>query len=883
MSTIRRSWYGLDELSKKRVLAALDRMLRDGSFFSIAKFHGWPDNQERRADGSAEFGYCEHATERFGGWHRVFLSQFEARLKKADKANGNDGTIALPYWDWIQNPTVPRELLQWREFPTSGIPQRYRNLAGLDQQKRSRFTTPSGGISLAVTRNRVNNKTNEVRNMWRLVNFPQFISKSGPNNGGFRDLEQIHDSIHGEVGGIMGDLDLAAFSPLFWLHHCQIDRLFQTYLELNGDSESEVSRDAVSRPLAPWNTRVGSTFELRGFRYDKLAHNLVPLELRRNKNTQRSGMFQELTLNDTMPSAATDVTEPKKFKPATTIKITLDQKRVNLHSYNVYAFALPIGLRGFVPHGPPSGWDQNKYFVGRCTILHGRDIRFCSNCQGSNAKTINLDIGEGLNKIGINRNQCDVVVFYHDITHGRIWDAKQVYEKRLINDGKPHEFTGPFFADDTDLREGMKSADVLRLQKYLTMKGWYDGKHDGIFQGRTKSATLNFQKFFGLKTDAVLGPKTKDFITNKSILNEEPDNNGDYQNFVPGSRITYAVRGFPRYLDESQLLKEIDRAFDQWEPHTGLTFDRVPNNQNADISILWEDLTEDNMLEGNGRGGLLAKSDKKMVLFDDSDTWILQNFDHVPYLGGFFVYNVMLHHVGKVIGLSNSGNQDDVMFPYYDSKKKTLSEGDVVAAKTLYLTPGIFGKQRTHPRQVGIKRIQSRGRQYQKNLVPYSGQFQPKVKARLDSIRRGGSLVEYSPEMERVYPQPVIPTIIESKQVDYAEVIPSNQGYEHVTQGYQPQKVAVQGIPSSQGYGLPQAHEVPVVLPPIYESPQVVYDQGIPSSQVVHGNVVQNYSNAMPEYAHGPEPLPLSIEDDYKITIPSQYNNISGSRDVFQL
>ena len=34
------------------------------------------------------------------GWHRGYLVEFEHELQKADRELGNDGAIALPYWDW---------------------------------------------------------------------------------------------------------------------------------------------------------------------------------------------------------------------------------------------------------------------------------------------------------------------------------------------------------------------------------------------------------------------------------------------------------------------------------------------------------------------------------------------------------------------------------------------------------------------------------------------------------------------------------------------------------------------------------------------------------------------------------------------------------------
>lgn len=43
---------------------------------------------------------CHIFFNRFPGWHRIYLQQFEIALQAADKENGNDGKIGLPYWDW---------------------------------------------------------------------------------------------------------------------------------------------------------------------------------------------------------------------------------------------------------------------------------------------------------------------------------------------------------------------------------------------------------------------------------------------------------------------------------------------------------------------------------------------------------------------------------------------------------------------------------------------------------------------------------------------------------------------------------------------------------------------------------------------------------------
>ena len=54
----------------------------------------------------------------FPAWHRAYLVEFETALRKADRSNGGDGAIALPYWDWVASPELPRVLQeQLAELP----------------------------------------------------------------------------------------------------------------------------------------------------------------------------------------------------------------------------------------------------------------------------------------------------------------------------------------------------------------------------------------------------------------------------------------------------------------------------------------------------------------------------------------------------------------------------------------------------------------------------------------------------------------------------------------------------------------------------------------------------------------------------------------------
>ncbi len=61
----------------------------------------------------------------------------------------------------------------------------------------------------------------------------------------------------------------------------------------------------------------------------------------------------------------------------------------------------------------------------------------------------------------------------------------------------------------TTLRYGSSGGDVYELQGRLKHLGYYAGKIDGSFGAKTKNAVTWFQWKFGLKSDGVVGGKTK--------------------------------------------------------------------------------------------------------------------------------------------------------------------------------------------------------------------------------------------------------------------------------------------------------------------------------------------------------------------------------------
>ncbi|KAI1814571.1 common central domain of tyrosinase-domain-containing protein [Poronia punctata] len=80
---------------------------------------------------------------------------------------------------------------------------------------------------------------------WATFSSTKWFSESESKPGAeYMSLEYIHNNIHNLAGGSkfqtgvghLSDVPVAAFDPLFWLHHCNIDRLFAMWQVLHWDA-----------------------------------------------------------------------------------------------------------------------------------------------------------------------------------------------------------------------------------------------------------------------------------------------------------------------------------------------------------------------------------------------------------------------------------------------------------------------------------------------------------------------------------------------------------------------------------------------------------------------------------------------------------------------
>lgn len=243
-------WYA------KAVRALNDRPINDRtSWRFLAAIHGFDEEKWRTAglfrpgetapselEGDTFGNQCQHANWYFLPWHRGYLAAFESIVAATIKDMGGPDHWALPYWNYLDssNPDARRTP---EPFLDPDIPEDDDD-DGNPLSKAPRRTPPVLAPFSPRVRD-INLKAMEEPDF--LVGRDLTIGFGGgvttfSNFGGVAgDLEaNPHNSVHVMLGGLaapmgyMSDPDFAALDPIFWLHHCNIDRLWEAWMNAPG-------------------------------------------------------------------------------------------------------------------------------------------------------------------------------------------------------------------------------------------------------------------------------------------------------------------------------------------------------------------------------------------------------------------------------------------------------------------------------------------------------------------------------------------------------------------------------------------------------------------------------------------------------------------------
>lgn len=171
---------------------------------------------------------CEHGTDQFATWHRMYLFFFERVLRQAS----GDPNLRLPYWDYGADPLLPAAFRAATYVNAAGqtVPNPLRVTA-----RRAALNAGTAGIAAA---------TSSTSNAMAATSFSTFRARleSSP-----------HGAVHCTVAsagcptGIMGAVPAAALDPIFYLHHANIDRLYECWLAVNPAARLPTSSTILNR------------------------------------------------------------------------------------------------------------------------------------------------------------------------------------------------------------------------------------------------------------------------------------------------------------------------------------------------------------------------------------------------------------------------------------------------------------------------------------------------------------------------------------------------------------------------------------------------------------------------------------------------------------
>ncbi len=228
-----------------------------GEYVGVANYPGWgsipgppqvPTSPVPSQGVKDQFwNQCQHQSWYFPPWHRGYLLALEAQVRAAVVRLGGPDCWALPYWNYFgpddqfdMPPAFAQEELPGGEANPLFVTARF------GPNGDGNIFIPIPPVSQACQNNDIYTGSSPVTPR------PGYGGpQTGFWHGGGRsgNLESNpHNQVHVDVGGdnnviwgLMSDPGLAALDPIFYLHHCNIDRMWAAW---NAKGNSNPTDDA---------------------------------------------------------------------------------------------------------------------------------------------------------------------------------------------------------------------------------------------------------------------------------------------------------------------------------------------------------------------------------------------------------------------------------------------------------------------------------------------------------------------------------------------------------------------------------------------------------------------------------------------------------------
>ncbi len=156
---------------------------------------------------------CPHENWWFLPWHRAYLHFFERICQVLSK----DDSFALPYWDWTRYPYIPAPFLEQNGPLSNGT---------RDPESSKQISWESVGAKIVSS-------VLYERGLGQMYGgrIDDDVQREHSGSGPLESV--VHNGVHSAIGGDMLT-PCSPEDPLFWVHHCNIDRLWTSWQSLHG-------------------------------------------------------------------------------------------------------------------------------------------------------------------------------------------------------------------------------------------------------------------------------------------------------------------------------------------------------------------------------------------------------------------------------------------------------------------------------------------------------------------------------------------------------------------------------------------------------------------------------------------------------------------------
>jgi tyrosinase len=315
----------------------------NGNILPAADPRSWRKQAEIHGAILGSFGRCKHGNWFFLPWHRVYLYFFEELIRNFS----GDNTFALPYWDWSTDHRLPS--LFWGGGNSLANPAR----SGEPGSGRRPGLTPQTEFDLDELNEMVG--LNVIENILGQPGQGDFIAFGGARTADPSQrvrqgaLEATpHNFIHRWVAGDMGSGG-SPYDPIFWLHHCNIDRLWSEWIRRNPTSMPQdqvwlntMLSDFVDRAGAAAGKKISEVIDSTSLEY-QYSDVALPQAVRANAlprrsvaslramsapSTDRQLATLAMASSPDMSNAVADITSGRASAQKNTIRLLINKLRV---------------------------------------------------------------------------------------------------------------------------------------------------------------------------------------------------------------------------------------------------------------------------------------------------------------------------------------------------------------------------------------------------------------------------------------------------------------------------------------------------------------------------------------------------------------------------